>query len=204
MTTAPINERQPLSLPQSSIRTILAFGIAALFCFMLLVPSNKGEKEYDPHVRVYIYALLPLLMVFFVAQRQVFAGSTLSWISRGLLRMVLVGAIVTVVVMQYTRDSEMLFHRLRPRPDDLERLPFMLLALAGGFIAGHLVAMGPWRKAASFQDFTAWVALVALICMLIALFAEFIVKSSMAQEWNTYAGEYTFTALTAFYFGIRS
>ena len=40
--------------------------------------------------------------------------------------------------------------------------------------------------------------------MLIALFAEFIVKSSMAQEWNTYAGEYVFTSLTAFYFGIRS
>ena len=77
------------------------------------------------------------------------------------MRCTLTGGRVAVVTCRADRHPERL-DRLKPVSEQLGQWPYYLGAVVGGFVAGHLIKVFPFRHGYVFQTFQAWLSLLAM------------------------------------------
>jgi hypothetical protein len=196
--------RHPLGLPAGSIRAVLAVIILLLFLLFLFLPETK-------HVRVplALHGALVLVLVFFSAHGKTIRpdgtpGPSPWWLPRGVIRGLLIVAFLGGIAFQYVQNRDLLLARLTPTMDQVSDFPYVLLALGGGFILGWLLARGPWRRAAWFQDVLAWISLLALIGLAAEVLIELFINPQLSESVDTVAWESALTGVLALYFGARS
>lgn len=199
MQPLPLPDRHPLGLPAGSIRAILSIGIVAAFLTFLCHPSAT-------HVPLYLQFMTFGLFLFFASHGRTIgmAGHSPLYLPKGTLRILLVLAMIVGVAWEIYQDPASMVARLKPRDVELDSWTVLFSAALGGFFLGWLLAHGPWRNIAAFQDLMAWVALVALLLVVAeALWKGFVDPKATLLE-NRPQWEAILLAVVSFYFGTRS
>jgi hypothetical protein len=203
MSTTVAPARQPLKLPAGSVRALLAMIIAGLF-WLLLLPAEKQIP-----IPLFLYFLAGMVLMFFVAHGNSIssAGQPPPWgLPRGTFRFLLiVGTIAVLAAHFYFRHSSPL-PRLVPAAEQLQQWPNLTIALFGGLSLGWLVGRGPWRYSAVFQDFQAWVSIVAMIGLAAEVIILLFINPSLEENppVDLRVFESVLTGIIAWYFGSRS
>lgn len=195
----PVYDRHPLGLPAGSIRAILSIGIAGAFLLYLGHPQAT-------HVPLYLYFLTFGLFLFFASHGSTIgtSGHSPLYMPKGTLRFIIVAGIAGVVGWLLWQDPQEVIKRMRPREIELDSWAILFASSIGGFFVGWLLAHGPWRKAAAFQDVLAWIALIALLMMVgEALWKGFVDPNGIKLD-NRYVWESILIGTVSLYFGSRS
>lgn len=166
MSTAPIAlpKRHALKLPAGSVRAIHVLGIVGLICAIILIP---GEHTIPPYL---IYLLFMMVGHYFashgvtIARRDDPSPSPL-YLPGGTVRILITVALVGCVGWKLYDDQAGLIRQFRQSLDKVGEEPILPLVILGGFFLGTLVRAITRRFAArpAFQDFEAWVSLIALL-----------------------------------------
>ncbi len=209
MSTATMPYRQPLGLPAGSIRAFLALIIVGLFWLFLLVPAHMTSGGAPIQVPLYMFFLFGLVLVFFAAHghniSRTDGDDRAPWgLPRGFFRFVLVVGTLAIVGWQYYKDPGRLQQRLTPSQDQLQHVPALLGCLAGGFVVGRILRVGPWRESPWYQDILAWLALLASVGVAADLVIQIFINPTVQQPLDPIRFEYVLTAIIAGYFGART
>ncbi|WP_020472155.1 hypothetical protein [Zavarzinella formosa] len=193
----------PLGLPPGSIRGLLAVQITTIFLLLLLVP----EANQVP-VPLNLYFLLSLVMVFFVAhgasiREKSDPSPSPLYLPGGTLRFLMLGGTIGALVYLGMNHPER-FDRLTPDPGQFANWKFYLGSLAGGFFVGHLLKISPLPHGWAFQSFQAWVALIAMLSLVVETILQVFAKPSLVEKLDFVTWQCLVTGITAFYYGVRS
>jgi hypothetical protein len=197
--------RHPLGLPAGSVRALLAMMIAAQFWTLLLIPEDKGFI-----IPLFLYFLTAVVLLFFFAHGKSISTDANQRPPFGLPRGTFRGLIIlgTAAVFGYYvyRYNQSPLPRLVPKPEQLGQWPGLLIALAAGLGGGWLVGRGPWRKSMMFQDFQAWLSLLAMMGLVIETIFVLLINPNLRQEHKVdlTLWECILTGVISWYFGARS
>jgi glucan phosphoethanolaminetransferase (alkaline phosphatase superfamily) len=197
MSTVPAR-RHALGLPEASVRTLLTLLVVALTCALLLVPSNKS-------IPLYLVLLMMLVVGHLFATG---SGTYPLHVPMNLIRLVIIAALVATVAYRYVNDRQGLNDLMDKSLDEAKQHLYMPALLLGGLFLGLILRMIVGRDNPSYfvQDLEAWLALIAVIGLVIAGFIHLVINPSL-EENNPIglSGLGGFLAVViAFYFGARS
>jgi hypothetical protein len=217
MTTAldvPVTRRHPLGLPAGSVRALLAFMVFIIIWAMLLLPEETGKEIRVP---LYLYYLMFLIIGSYFAARShaptppgVRVHHPL-YLPRGSLRFLMIAGFVAAMGWGFYHNPDSFEKRLQPAGLDQMTLPVVLLGgfflgvvvgrLADIFLADPVTGLPAW-----FQDVLAWISLLAVFGLGVALLIHLVINPSVSPErqivWPYWEG--FLAALVSFYFGVRS
>jgi hypothetical protein len=201
---APL-KRHALALPAGSVRAIHVLAIVGVFCAMILMPSAPTIPPY------LIYLLFLMVGHYFaahgvtIATRDEAAPSPL-YLPGGTVRVLVVVALVGCIGWRLYSDEAGLIRQFEASLELLKMEPILPLVILGGFFLGVMVRAVLLRlePRPGFQDFEAWVSLIALLGIVIAGIIHLIVSPSLEESlylptWESFVG-----GVVAFYFGERS
>jgi hypothetical protein len=204
---APDVPRHALGLPAGSVRAFLATMILVLFWLVLIVPDKPDRPVTMP---LAVYCLLGLVLHFYGAHGHTIppatAGQPSPWhLPRGTFRVTLSVGSMALAVWLFVAHRDRLAHRLSlPNdPAQLEGWPYLLGSLAGGFGLGLILKLGPWRRAAWFQDILAWVSMAAVVGLVIETFLHVAINPTLVESLNMQLWECLLVGLVALYFGTK-
>jgi hypothetical protein len=202
-TPPPAPQRHALGLPEGSIRSILALMVVGLFCGELLIsPPTAGLPPY------LIYLLFLIVGHFFAGHGTAHGPAdhpSPLYVPRGLVRLLIILALVASISWKANRDPDSLLPKWDATVELMKAQWMMPLLLLGGFFVGVIIRMFVGHNPPPVaQDFEAWVALLAVICLVIAGFIHLVINPSLAHpislpNWEGFLG-----VIVAFYFGARS
>jgi hypothetical protein len=207
--------RQPLGLPAGSVRALLTLMVLGIIWTLMLLPEDK-------HVKIPLYLLYLMFLIlghYFAAHGHTIRGPKTGSASplrlpRGSIRALIFLGFLGVVGYRYYlhRDFEHLFDFDLEEP--LVEHPYLPFILIGAFFLGLFMSRvvgrplsGPDRSPPPwFQDFQAWIALLATIGLVLVILALFVINPGLAKEnrldWPPLQN--TLAAIISFYFGMRS
>ncbi len=200
-------KRYPLRLPAGSVRAIHVLAIVGLICAIMLIP---GDHTIPPYL---IYLLFLILGHFFaahgvtIATRDDPAPSPL-YLPGGTIRFLIVIALVGCIGWKLYSNPQGLIDQFKASLELLKNEPFLPLVILGGFLLGIIVRaiLSRITAPAAFQDFKAWVSLMAMIAIVVAAMIHLVINPSLGWEeklylpvWESFVG-----GVVAFYFGERS
>jgi hypothetical protein len=206
MSTMPVPApRHALKLPAGSVRAIHVLGIVGLVCGFILLPSQRPIPPY------LIYLLFLMLGHYFashgvtIAARDDPSPSPL-YLPGGTVRFLIVIVLLGVIGWKLYDDEAGLIEQFKNSLEALKGQPVLPLAILGGFLFGVIVrAIVPRAKPpAWWQDFEAWISLIALIGLTIAALIHLVVEESTLRSLELPVWDATLGAVIAFYFGERS
>ena len=202
--TTPI-KRHALGLPAGSVRATHVLVIVGLICGLLFVPTDRNV-----HVPPYLIYLLFLIMGHYFAAHGhgVGAGGQPSplHLPRGSIRFLIILLLGGTIGWQMYHDPVGLKAHFDSSLDELKAQPFMPLIVLGGFILGVIVRslVGRDNPPQAWQDFEAWMSLMALLGLLGAVIVHLIIGASVGERLSLPIGESILGGAIAFYFGARS
>jgi hypothetical protein len=178
--------------------------IVGLMVLLINLPATMRV-----HIPLYLYGLLGMILLFFVAHGFSIAPARSAgphpwWLPGGFIRGLLVIGIVGGVAWQVYSNPTLLLERLTPKPHQLENWPYELLALAAGFALGRLAQLALGGEVWWFQDILAWVALLAMLGLVIEVVLLVFVNPNLRQELDLTLWEDILTGVITFYFAARS
>jgi hypothetical protein len=184
--------------------------ILGMIWVLLLLPEDKAVQ-----IPIYLFYLMFLILGhFFAAHGHSIAGPKTGaasplYFPRGSLRALIVLGFVAVLGWRYYAQRNF---------DDLLRLqplleqPYLPLVLVGAFLLGVLMArvvnlfagsqgIMPW-----FQDFQAWVALLATLGLVAEILIQLVINPSLEPDSRLHLPQWQMllAAIVSFYFGARS
>jgi hypothetical protein len=205
-------QRQPLGLPAGSVRALLTLMIMGIIWALMLMPEENHVK-----IPLYLFYLMFLILGhYFAAHGHSIRGPRTGPASplhlpAGSIRFIIFLGFAAVLGYRYylTRDFERVISLEEPI---LER-PYLPFILVGAFFLGLFMSRvvgrmlsGPDGVPAWFQDFQAWIALLATLGLVVVILILFVINPSVAKEqridWPTL--ENVLAAIISFYFGMRS
>jgi hypothetical protein len=204
-TITPVLTRHPLGLPAGSVRAFLSLLIAALLWTLILIPEERGIP-----IPLFLYFLTAMVILFFFAHGKSISaepGQRPPWgLPRGTFRVILALGTAGALALHYYLYHVSPLPRLAPKPEQLNQWPGLLIALAAGLGFGWLVGRGPWRHSPVFQDFQAWVSLLAMLGLVAEIVIVLLVNPNLKQEVRIDLSiwECVLTGIVAWYFGARS
>jgi hypothetical protein len=218
MVMVPVAPRPPLprhalGLPAGTVRSLLAIAVLALSWLVVLVPApgqvGPAINEKLPVVFVYLMILGGLIVAHFFAAH----GNTIGpHISEGSPLGLPRGSVRFLLVVGYIGLAAFLYH-LRPEFTYPPQGDFVLLLLLlfSAFFLGHILTLA-FRRAGGgllppwFQDFEAWVALLAMLILVILFLVHVFINPSLPAEnqFDLPKLNAALAALVGFYFGARS
>lgn len=195
--------RPPLGLPFGSVRALISLAIGGLFWALVLFSDRSGQ------IPLCLYFLLALELLFFTAHGYSIASAKSAtaspwWLPAGFFRAVIFLGFAATVAWKYYQDPDRLLRVLTPTPEQVERLPYLLLAVAVGFFVGRLLRLGPWQKTAGFQDVQAWVALLAMLALGAGIVIAVFINPTVTHKIGLTSWEYALTGILTCYFAIRT
>jgi hypothetical protein len=205
--------RHALGLPAGSIRAVLALAVLGLLWLVVLFPL-PGQAEALGHrkmdlVFVYLQMLMVLILAhFFTAhggsiQSHPEAASPLG-LPRGSVRFLLLAGYLGLTY--YLWHNHLSFD-YPPQAEFLLLLALLLSAFfLGHIITGLVLRMSGGTLPYGFQDFQAWIALLALLGLGAILVVQLFINPTLAepQRLTMQWVEEGLAALVGFYFGARS
>jgi hypothetical protein len=207
MSTGTLQRRHALGLPAGSIRAAHVLGVVGLVCAMLLIP-----QRYNVHVPPYLIYLLFLILGHYfgahgntIATREDEQHSPL-YLPGGSVRFLIVVALGGTIGWKLYSDPDDLRAHFDASLADLQAQPYMPLVILGGFFVGVLIRALVGRKnpPQAWQDFEAWISLLALVGLLAAAIIHLVIGTSVQEKLSLPVGEGVLGAVIAFYFGARS
>jgi hypothetical protein len=208
MSTGVLTRRHALGLPAGSVRATHALGVVALICGILLVPHTSTEFHVPPYL---IYLLFLILGHFFashgvtIATRDDERPSPL-FMPGGMVRFLILAMLVGTIGWKMYSDPEGLRAQFEASVMELVKQPEMPLIILGGFIVGVVVRcfVGRDNPPRAWQEFEAWISIVALLGLLIAAVVHLVIGTSLPTALSLPVPEGILGSVIAFYFGARS
>jgi hypothetical protein len=196
--------RHPLGLPAGSVRALLSLLIVGQVCLFLLLPPHLARP-----MPLYLHAQMLMVMLYFVARgRDPLPGQPRGaaplYLPRFFIRAFLLLGLAGVLGWQLYENPERVYDRLRPVEAQLNDWPYILATLAGCFVLGRLLRLGPWRNAAWFQDMLAWLSLMCMFAMVVEICLTLFVQPDFLQSLDRTAWECTLTGVVTTYFATRT
>jgi hypothetical protein len=199
-------KRSALKLPAGSVRAIHVLGIVGLTCAIILLPGHLAIPTY------LIWLLFLMLGHYFAAHGVSIAtrddpSPSPLFLPGGTVRFLIIVALAASIGWKIYSDEGGFFEQYKVSLEALKSQPFLPLAILGGFVLGVMVRSVVSRDdpPAWWQDFEAWISLIALIGLGIAALINLIpaIDASVVEfylpVWDACLG-----GLVAFYFGERS
>jgi hypothetical protein len=197
-------KRHALGLPAGSIRATHTLLIVGLFCAMLLV-SAKQILPIPPYL---VYLLFMVLGHYFAHRSGAHAGSEYHplYLPRGCVRLVVMAALIGSVGWCLHNDPDKLREQFEKSLDALKLEPFLPLCILGAFFLGVLVRAVVGRENPPYflQDMEAWLSLISIVVMGVAVIIHLIVVPSLENAISMPIWEGVLASIIAFYFGERS
>ena len=210
----PIRRRHPLGLPAGSVRALLILMVVGTIWALLLMPADAAGKPV--YVPLYLYYLLFLTSGVYFGARGHAPHPSVSqeppplFLPRGSIRLLIIASFIGVTVTAFTRNHDF-FNSLLIDPNEK---PTMLIpiVLLGAFFLGvmvngvcHLLLAGPEGMPPWYQDVLAWVSVLAVLGLGVAVILELVVSPSMENPIKLpHEGQIILTGIIAFYFGART
>jgi hypothetical protein len=202
--------RHALGLPAGSIRATHVLGVVGLVCAIILIPPREGEPIAIPPYLIYLTFLL--LGHFFAAHGKSIAtrddpSPSPLYLPGGVVRVLVVLALVGTIGWKLYSDPDGLMEQYKKSLEELQNQPLMPVVILGGFIVGVILhAIVVRESPPAWQDFEAWVSVLALFGLGIAAVIHLFIQTTTTSEfmrsmpvWESILG-----GLVAFYFGARS
>jgi hypothetical protein len=208
MSTAPVvARRHALGLPAGSVRAAHVLGIVALICAIILIPS-RNIVEIPPYL---VYLLFLMLGHYFAAHGVTIAtredpSPSPLYLPGGVVRFLIIVALVGCIGWQLYSDPERLKEQYEKSLTALQNEPYMPLVILGAFIFGVIVRsiVGRTNPPAAWQDFEAWISLIALLMLAIAALIHLGINVTLPENLHLPTWEACVGGVIAFYFGERS
>jgi hypothetical protein len=209
----PPRPRHALGLPAGTVRGLLAIAVLALSWLIVLVPApgqvGPAINEKLPIIFVYLIVLGGLIVAHIFAAHgnsigpHISEGSPLG-LPRGSVRFLLVVGYIGLAAFLYHLQPQFTYP---PQGDFV----LLLLLLFSAFFLGHILTL-LFRRAgggflpAWFQDIEAWVALLAMLILVILFLVHVFINPSLPAEsqFDLPKLNAALAALVGFYFGARS
>jgi hypothetical protein len=202
----PPVRRHALGLPAGSVRAILSLMVVALVCVLILASS----REIPAYL---IYLLFIVLGHFFAAHGQSISRPGVDraaplYMPSGFIRLLIVVLLVGTLAWKLSQDAEGLQTQMEHSAESLTKQPLLPLVLLGGFFLGiilHLL-VGRQNTPYWFEDIEAWVALLAVIGLVVDAMVILVINPSLKDKdpLTTHGLQGFIAAAIAFYFGARS
>lgn len=208
MSTAAVSvKRHALGLPAGSVRATQILGIVGLVCGLLLVPPERNI-----HVPPYLIFLLFLgLGHYFAAHGSDIAprgtnGHSPLYLPSGTIRFLIVLMLGGTIGWLIYSNPDALLKNFQDSLDEMKNQPYLLLAILGAFFFGVIVRrlVGRDNPPQAWQDFEAWLSLLALVGLLAAAVVHLVIGVSVPEKLSLPLSEGVLGAGIAFYFGARS
>ena len=206
MSTAPFTpKRHALGMPAGSVRAIHVLAIVGIVCAIILIPDPK--LTIPPYL---IYLLFMMLGAYFAAHGVTIApsdepGSRPLRLPGGVVRFLIIVMLAGSVGARLYYDQAGFLTKFENSLDLLKDQPYVPLAIIGGFFLGialrSLIGRSP---PAAWQDFEAWVSLIALIGLGIAALIHLVIEPSTEASLSIPTWDACLGGVVAFYFGERS
>lgn len=197
-------QRHALGLPAGSVRAAHVLGIVGLVCAIILIP---GSKTIPPYL---VYLLFLMLGHYFAAHgvtiaRRVDAEPSPWYLPGGTVRLLIVIALFGTIAFRVYQDLEGLQTLFKKSIEDLGDQPYVPLAILAGFFLGILVrAIVGINPPRAWQDFEAWISLIALLGLSIAALIHLVIEPNQVQSLMIPTWDAILGGVVAFYFGERS
>ncbi len=209
LTTGP-RRRYALGLPSGSVRALLALIIVALTCVLMLVsPLHKKPIPIPPYL---LYLLFIVIGHFFAIHGHGHHPSAAQadpgplYLPRGFIRFFILAILVATVAWEFYKDAAEFQIQLTDSMKELANQPFLPIVLLGGFFLGVIIHTLVGREYTPywFEDFEAWVALIAVLGLAIEAMIYLVINPNLDDPIES-SGLQTFVAaVVAFYYGARS
>jgi hypothetical protein len=200
--------RQPLGLPEGSVRALLAIMVFGTIWALLLIHEDKPAS-----IPLYLYYLMFLILgSYFAARRHhqpppgVRQAHPLH-LPRGTLRFLMIVGFIAAIGWGLYSDPGFV-NRLNP---PVTEQPYLPVVVVGAFFLGILVARfgervlaGPAGVPPWFQDLLAWVSLLAMLGLGAEVLIRLVIDPTLSQRLNLHPWESILAGVVAFYFGARS
>ena len=196
--------RQPLGLPAGSVRALLTLMVLGIIWTMMLLRLP---------IPLYLFYLMFLILGhYFAAHGHSIRGPNTGPASplhlpRGAIRLIIVLGFIGVLGYRYYVDRD--FNNILALEQPLLEQAYLPFILVGAFFLGVLVARvlgGVLSRRAAFQDFQAWIALLATIGLVVVVIKNFVINPSVSPEQQLTGPGFQalLAAIMSFYFGLRS
>jgi hypothetical protein len=198
--------RHALNLPAGSVRATHVLGIVGMVCAIILVKA-PNTVAIPPYL---IYLLFLMLGHYFAAH-----GVTIStrddpspsplFLPGGVVRVLIVLALIGSIGWKLYSDEQGFLDQYEASLDELKNQPYMPLVILGGFLLGVIIRaiVGRENPPVAWQDFEAWISVLALVGLGLAavnLFIQAVTSVPLGLAvWESILG-----GIIAFYFGARS
>jgi hypothetical protein len=209
MSTMPVPvQRHALKLPAGSVRAIHVLGIVAIICGIIMIPARSGVAPIPPYL---IYLLFLILGHFFaahgvtIAMRDDPSPSPLH-LPGGVVRVLIVLALIGCIGWKLYDNPAGLKAQFEASLTALQNDPYLPLVILGAFLLGVIVRsiVGRAKPPAAWQDFEAWISLIALVGLVIAGVIHLGISMTLPEWLHLPTWEAGVGGVVAFYFGERS
>lgn len=202
--------RHPLGLPAGSVRSLLALMVIGLICGLLVLSSYRVSAIRIPPYLIYLLFLI--LGSFFAAagrsmDRRHLREHAPLYLGYGTVRVVLFLGLVAVLIWKVITDPQGWEQQIDASVDAVKEQPFLPLVILAGFFVGVAMQAIVGRDCQSivYQDFLAWVSLLAVIGLVASILIELVINPSLERgNLNLPSWDALLAAIVAFYFGARS
>jgi hypothetical protein len=203
----PARRRHALGLPAGSVRALLASLVFGLLAAIIIVDG----RDRVPTLYTYLWYLLLLIIAHYFAAH----GNTIRTsadersplgLPSGFFRFVFVAGFVGLIAWLYHENQNF-------QPPNLSSAANPLILLAGFFAGVCIARLVRWTHGEKgppfwFQDLEAWIALLAVIVLVVQVVVLVFVRPSLSPEQQELMEggrlEGVFPALVGLYFGLRS
>jgi len=197
-------ERQPLGLPEGSVRAVLALQITLSFWMLVILPD---PAQRTLHIPLNLYFLLAFVFMFFVSYGHSAADTedpepSPLGLPPLLVQIVILFGTAAILWWQYSTNPDRLKARLAP--DELKNAYRFGAALLGGFMVGFLIRAIPGRNSAIFQFIHAWLSMIAMFMLVVEIVVHAFISPTLEESLDVATLEMVITAIVACYFGTRS
>jgi hypothetical protein len=209
MSTAPASvKRHALNLPAGSVRATHVLGIVGLICAIILIPARSGVAPIPPYL---VYLLFLMLGHYFashgvtIASRADPSPSPL-YLPGGVVRVVITLALIGCIGWKLYDNAEGLEKQFDASLEALKRDPYLPLVILGCFLLGVILRsiVGRTNPPPAWQDFEAWISLIALVVLFIAGLIHLGISMTLPEWLHMPTWEASVGGVIAFYFGERS
>jgi hypothetical protein len=208
MSTATVPRRHALGLPAGSVRAIHVLLIVGLTCALIVYPSEQ-PIAFPPYL---LYLLFLMLGHYFGARGVAGAERDASqpkplYLPGGTVRLLVIAALAGVIAWKYVQVPDIFLRQFDLTVEQIGKQPLVPVLVLGGFFLGVIMRgiVGRANPPQAWQDFEAWVSLLAVVGLCAAAVIHLVIDPSLQApglSWPMWEG--ILGAVVAFYFGARS
>jgi hypothetical protein len=203
-------KRHALNLPAGSVRAAHVLGIVGLVCAIILIPPL--DPDFPVPIPPYLIYLLFLMLGHYFAAHGVTIATrddpspSPLYLPGGVVRFLIVAALAGAIGWKLYSDAPGLLAQYQRSLDELKQQPILPLVILGGFLVGVAVRaiVGRENPPVAWQDFEAWISVMALVGLGVAAVLHLVVQTATAEQYQMPLWESILGGVIAFYFGARS